>query len=397
MLPMDQQLYYQPGPVLEFGAEVTACRQTEKGWQTVLSRTAFYPEGGGQPGDRGVLLCGDREIPVEDVREKDGEIIHLTAEALKEGAAVRGKVDAGRRRDLTQQHSGEHILSGLICRAFSCDNVGFHISDDYVTIDYNVPISREQLIPLEQEANRLIRADLPVNICFPAPEELETLQYRSKKALTGSVRIVEFPGADICACCGTHVARTGEIGLIKVIRADAHRGGVRILMASGKRAYDYAAAVAEENRKISVLLAAEPLETASAAEHLKEECRRKQEKLAALEQRFIAAKCSPLVGAGNVLLVEKGLDTEEARRLQSAVMDVCGGLAGVVSETERGCSYVIGNPGGGLRAAAKALNAALAGRGGGSDSFVQGFLQAGADAAAEELRKLLPEVRTVKG
>ena len=211
-----EKLYYEDPLLMSFDAEVLACEKDGDCWLAALDRTAFYPEGWGQPTDLGTLSG----VPVSFVRERDGVIWHSLDREIPAGTRVHGVIDRERRLDLMCQHSGEHIMSGLICRRFACDNVGFHIGEEFVTIDFNAQIAREDLIPVEDEANRLIREDLPVRCYFPDAEELAATDYRSKKALTGAVRLVEFPEADLCACCGTHVVRTGQIGLIKPIKGE---------------------------------------------------------------------------------------------------------------------------------------------------------------------------------
>ena len=206
-----EKLYYADAFISEFPATVLSCEPGKSGWQVVLDCTAFYPEGGGQPADHGTLGA----VHVTDVHEKDGVIFHTCDWPVETGALVTGRIDWPRRFDHMQQHSGEHILSGILCADYHCDNVGFHMGADTVTIDYNADISWEQALAAERKANEIIWADREADISFPGPEELEALNYRSKKELTGSVRIVTFPEADCCACCGTHVLRAGQVGLVR--------------------------------------------------------------------------------------------------------------------------------------------------------------------------------------
>ena len=227
-----QKLYYQDPYLREFPAEVLSCEASGEVWKVVLDQTAFYPEGGGQPADRGVLKAAGREIPVTDVHEKDGRVVHTCAAPLEAGAVVTGLLDWNRRFDHMQQHSGEHIISGILCRLYHCDNVGFHLGAESVTIDYNAEISWEQALEAERLANEAVWADRETEIFYPSPEELAALEYRSKKELTGQVRIVEFPEADRCACCGTHVERAGQAGLVKVLscqRSEERRVGKECL------------------------------------------------------------------------------------------------------------------------------------------------------------------------
>ncbi len=386
---MTEKLYYQDSHMTEFTATVLACVPEKSGYSVILDRTAFYPEGGGQPTDLGSI----NGVPVTFVKEADGEIRHFCEKPLEPGSTVFGIVDKARRLDLMQQHSGEHIASGLICRHFHCENVGFHISDPFVTIDYNAVFGWEDLKVIEDEANEAVRANTPVHIWFPDPAELKALEYRSKKELSGDVRIVEYPNVDICACCGTHVRLTGEVGLIKFVSIQNHRGGVRIEMLSGKRAFEYIRRISEENHRISVALSAKETDTAAAVERMKKESLEMRDRLAALETRQIESTAAKLSGKGAVLLCEENMSVDSARRLASAVMESCGGFCGVLADCgEDGIRYVLAQAGGDLRELTKKLNAAFDGRGGGKPFFVQGTLHGDIKAVAGCIREAVPEI-----
>ena len=200
-----RKLYYEDCMLREFTARVKDCREESGKYLVTLDATAFYPEGGGQACDLGTL--GDAEVL--DVQEKDGEVIHFCDRPVAVGTQVVGKIRWDRRFDLMQQHTGEHIVSGIVHRRFGYHNVGFHMGADVVTIDYNTDISWEQALDAERKANEVIWSDRAVEVTYPDADALEALDYRSKKELTGQVRIVTFPEADCCACCGTHVLRAG--------------------------------------------------------------------------------------------------------------------------------------------------------------------------------------------
>lgn len=365
---------YEENPYLtQFTATVVSCAPGKKGFDVVLDRTAFYPEGGGQPYDLGVL----GGVRVLEVHERDGQVIHTCGQPLEAGARVEGSIDWERRFDLMQHHSGEHIVSGLAHARWGCDNVGFHMGADVITIDLNVLLDEGQLRALEAEANRYIWEDHPISITYPSPEELEALEYRSKKALTGRVRIVSFPGADICACCGTHVARTGEVGLIKLISVQKFRTGSRIEMLCGRRALGYVRTVEAQNHAVSVSLSAKTGETAAAVERLKAENARLSFRAGQLEAESFARIASGYAGAGNILHFEPGLTADGVRRLTVAVMEQCGGTAAVFSGDDAGgYKYALGQEGGDLRGLVKELNSALSGRGGGKPNFAQGSVAA---------------------
>ena len=368
---MTQKLYETDSYLKEFTAQVRSCEAVKNGWEIVLDRTAFYPEGGGQPCDLGVL-GGARVL---DVQERDGVIFH-TVDAPLSGT-VSGTIDWERRFDLMQQHSGEHMISGTAHRLFGCENVGFHMGAELITIDFDRVVSMEELLTAEAEVNQAIWLDQPVQVRYYDSESDCPEDYRSKKAIAGRLRLVEFPGVDLCACCGTHVARTGEIGLVKLLSVVKFHQGVRIELVCGRRAYGYLAAVTAQNRAVSGLLSAKPFETARAVERtLGELAQIKQEK-ALWESRYVQARAAALRDAGDVLLFEEGLAPDALRRLCVELMEVCGGRCVAFSgDDESGWAYAVGLEGGDLRSFVKALNAALNGRGGGKPNFAQGRVSA---------------------
>ena len=374
---MAEKLFYEDPFLVEFTARVLSCEPDKEGFAVTLDRTAFYPVGGGQSADHGVL----GGAAVTDVREKNGQVVHHCDRALPVGETVAGAIDFARRFDLMQQHSGEHIVSGILCGRHSCDNVGFHIGHDLVTIDFNTQLTMEEVREIEVLANRYVWEDHPVETSWPAPEVLEALPYRSKKALTGAVRIVTFPGADCCACCGTHVRRSGQVGIIKLLSCQKFREGVRIEMVAGGRALSYCTQVLDQNTRVSQLLSAKPLETAAAVERLQKELHALRGRVAALEEEDFARKAEHFAGRGDVLLLEGDMASESVRRLCAAVMDTCGGRCAVFAGSDgQGYKYAIGQTGGDLRSLVKELNTALDGRGGGKPHFAQGSLQASAEA-----------------
>ena len=367
-----EKLYYADPFLTDFTATVLDCQPGKNGYLVTLDRTAFYPEGGGQPADHGVL---DGAV-VTDVHEKNSVILHNVDRAVEIGKTVTGTIDWGRRFDHMQQHSGEHICSGLICERFHCDNVGFHMGADIVTIDFNADISWEELLEIEAKANQYLYENHPIDIQFHRGAELEAIDYRSKKALEGDVRIVAFPGADCCACCGTHVLRSGQVGLVKFLSVQKFREGVRIEMVSGGRALAHCTAILDENTRVSQLLSAKPTETAGAVERLQRELYALRGRVAELEEGDFAQKAQQYAGAGDVLLVEGDMSSESVRRLCAAVMETCGGRCAVFAGADGSYKYAVGQKGGNLGPLVKALNAALSGRGGGKPTFAQGSVQA---------------------
>ena len=379
-MTMTRKLYYEDVYLGLFEARVLECRECEKGYAVVLDQTAFYPEGGGQPADSGSL----EEVPVKDVQEKDGEILHYTEEPFAAGQIVHGRIDWKHRFDLMQQHSGEHIVSGLVHEKYGYDNVGFHMGSDVITIDFSGVLTEEELLEIETEANRYIWEDRTVEINCPSPAELEMIPYRSKKELTGMVRIVTFPGADICACCGLHVTRTGEIGMVKILSVVHFREGVRVEMIAGERVLQRLQMLQEQNRRISAALSAKPEETADAVDRVQEENYRLRGQLHKMESDLFAAEAARHEGEGSVLLFREEMEADSVRKLCDAVMKTCHGCCAVFSQNPDGSyKYAMGEENGDLRSFTKEMNAALNGRGGGKPFFVQGSVK----AAEEEIRK----------
>lgn len=371
---MTEQLYDTNPYRKTFTATVISCEPCKTGrWTVVLDRTAFYPEGGGQPGDIGTL----NDIPVTDTQIKDGITLHTTTEPLEPGTQAAGCIDWNYRFDLMQNHSGEHIVSGIIHADTQANNVGFHMGKDRITIDFDLPLSPDKLPEYERLANQAIWDNLPTQITYPDAAALQALDYRSKKELSGKVRIVTFPGYDTCACCGLHVQHTGEIGLIQLISLQKHKSGSRIEMLCGQRAWEYSHAIRAQNHAISVALSAKPLETAAAVQRLKQENSQLAARISAWETAAFEKKAMELQNFGNVVLFEDGLEPFSVRKLAVAVMETCGGWCAVFSGSDKnGYKYAVGELDGDTRAIVKAMNQALNGRGGGKPFLAQGSVQA---------------------
>ncbi len=368
-----EKLYDQDPFLKEFTAQILSCEVIIDAWRVTLDRTAFYPEGGGQPADHGIL----GGAKVLDVREQDGVIFHICDKPVEIGETVTGSVDWARRFDHMQQHSGEHIISGILCRLYHCDNVGFHLGAETVTIDYNADLTWEQVLKAERLANEAVWADRAVLITFPSPAELAELDYRSKKELTGQVRIVEFPEADRCACCGTHVARAGQVGLVKVLSCQKFREGVRLEILCGDRALRFLSGTFEQAKAIGQRLSVKPLEALDAVERLESELAAAKARMADLEQTAYAALAEGQAGKGDVVLFQPPARPDSVRRLADLTAKSCGGLAAVFAGEGTVWNYALVRAGGrDISALVKTLNQTLHGRGGGRNGFAQGSVQA---------------------
>ena len=370
---MTEKLYYRDCHLAQFRASVTGCTPTEKGYLVTLDATAFYPEGGGQACDLGTL----GGVRVLDVQERDGEILHLCDGALQVGDQVDGAIDDARRFDLMQQHTGEHIVSGIIHRRFGYHNTGFHMGADVTTIDFDGIILVEALAEIEAEANGALWKDLPVRCWYPSPEELPTVSYRTKRALPWPVRIVEIPGYDCCACCGVHTAATGEVGLIKLFSAVGFRGGTRMELACGRRALDMLNLAFAQNTQVSQAFSAKWTETGAAAAKMNEALAAEKYRAIGLQRRLIAGIAQRYDNCGNVVHFEPGLDAGLLRELADAIAQRCGGIAAVFSGDDRtGYGFCILARTGDLRPLGKAMTQSLSGRGGGRADAQQGRVNA---------------------
>ena len=365
------------------------------GGKLALDGTVFYPEGGGQPADHGTLTLPDgARLTVTDVHEQGGVIWHRV-DALPDtaapGTAVTGRIDWAWRFDKMQQHTGEHILSGILHQMFGAENVGFHIGSDAVRMDTSVPISAEGLREAELAANRMVWQNVPVLITYPTREELARMTYRSKKEIEGQVRIVTIPGADVCACCGTHTAATGAVGQIKILAAENYKGGVRLSIVCGERALLAAQAMRQRQADIGALLSAKPSETAHAVHRVYDEYTALKFAHFGLCSELFDALAAQVAPGADAIRIVPGLDPDGLHRLAARLSEATTGLCAALTANEKGTGYCLAQAGGDVRALTKALNTALNGRGGGKPGIYQGSCA----AAPEQVETFLKENHTV--
>ena len=389
---MTQKLYYEDVYLKEFDAIVTGCEEKNGRFFAVLNRSAFYPEGGGQSGDRGILVRQDQSrVEVLDTHEKGEEIVLTCSGPVSAGEKVHGILDWEFRFDRMQNHSGEHIVSGLIHERYGCNNVGFHMSLDRMTIDLDGEIPEEGLREIERRANEIVWENVPIRTDTYTQEEAAKIAYRSKKDLEGSIRVVSIPGADVCACCGTHVAQTGEIGLIKLLSHERFKGGVRMEMMCGRWAYQYIDRICRQNHEVSVHLSSPMEETGGAAKRLAEENRQLKGRLIEQLYQRIDQKAEELAGAGDILLFIPGGDSVAAQKLTAKVMETCGGAVfSFAGSDQDGYKYAAGLLNGDLKALIREMNAALNGRGGGKPFFQQGSVTASGEQIEAFVRERYP-------
>lgn len=379
-----RRLFYEDSHLTEFTATVTACDIAENGWAVQLSATAFYPEGGGQGCDLGTL----DNVNVLNVQEKDGKILHFCDEKLEIGQTVTGCINWARRFDLMQQHSGEHIVSGIICHRYGYHNVGFHVGSEMMEIDFDGPIPAEDLAEIERLANEAVWKNVPIRCWYPSKAELPTVPYRSKKALEYPVRIVEIPGYDSCACCGVHVKNTGEIGLIKIVSCVKFHSGVRIELTCGGRALKLMQQIFEQNRQVSQNFSAKMLETGTAASKMNEQLAAEKLRANSLQTQLLRQTAKGYENAGNVVHFEENLASTQLRELTDAIAKVCGGRAAVFSGSGENWNVCMLHPGGDLSPVIGALKAAFPTRGGGKPGSFQGTVTANRQQMEDLLTKL---------
>ena len=363
-----EKLYYKDSHLQQFSGQVLSCEQTKGGYLITLDATAFYPEGGGQACDLGTL----DDARVLDVQEKDDVVYHLCDRALEIGKTVVGKLDWTRRFDLMQQHSGEHIVSGIVHSMFGHHNVGFHVGSDRMEIDFDGPISPEALQDIESKANRAVWENLPITCWYPTEDELPNTFYRTKKALPWPVRIVHIPGYDSCACCGVHVKNTGEIGLIKIISCVKFHQGVRIELCCGGRALKLIQHIFEENRQVSQLFSAKMDQTAAAAKKIADALAAEKLRANTLQSALFDKIAAEYAGKGNVWRFEDSLAPAQLRELADKIADRCGGWAAVLGGQEDNYSICIVS----RTADVKPIGEKLGARGGGKIGFFQGNVRA---------------------
>lgn len=370
-----QRLYYIDSEMKTFEAVVTLCGpaaevtggKRKEGYGVILAETAFFPEGGGQSGDIGTI--GD--AAVVDTVEVKGEIVHITDKPVEEGSKVRGEINWEVRYDRMQQHSAEHIVSGLVCSGYGYQNVGFHIGEDKTTLDFSGPLTQEQVKNLEIESNKVIYQMLPVKTMFPTKEEEKKLEYRSKIDIEGQVRIVYIDGVDMCACCAPHVKNTGEIGVIKITDAINYKGGMRLTIVCGLRAVKNYVAEEDALRNISRSLSV-PIESAgSAVEKLKAETEDRRQKIIAWQEKYVS-RIPAEDGQEKYLIIEEELDGDVAKRLITRMAEKTRIAAAFIGSDEKGYHYVIGSEKEDLPQITKDMHEKLNGRGGGRGGQVQG-------------------------
>ena len=377
---MTIHLYDKDSFLLEFDAAVLACEAKGDKYIVTLDQTAFFPEGGGQGADHGVL----GGVNVLDVHEVGGQVQHLTDGALPVGETVHGCVDAQRRLAMMQQHSGEHIFSGIVHQLFGYDNVGFHIGSEAVTMDFNGPLTEEDVLRVERMANEIIWKNIPVVTLLPSAEELAAMEYRSKKALSGEVRIVTIEGADTCACCGTHVKYTGSIGQIKVLSCQKYKSGVRVSILCGTRALNEENMMLGQVRRASTALSCKQPEVADSVAKLLADRDSLRAQNDALGMRVFDMMAKEEGDRDVRVVMCDVLPASQARKAAGKLAAGAKAALVLIPRAEGGYSFAMSSEQMDIRPVTKALCEEFGGRGGGPKDMTQGVLGAAEEAAIRE-------------
>lgn len=395
------KLYDRDAYATEFEADIISCEPNmadDKQFDIILNQTLFFPEEGGQSPDMGIL-GGYRVV---DVQIKNGVITHTVdtsaddcCEVEKEaelaaGVHVQGKIDWQHRFYNMQQHSGEHIFSGIVHSRFGFENVGFHLSDSVVTMDFSGVISPEDIAEVEHEVNVAISKNIPIEVTYPSRDELAQLEYRSKIEIEGHVRIVTVPGYDVCACCAPHVKRTGEIGMLKVMNYQNYKGGVRVSILCGFRALE---AFRQKCDIISELMGIFTTNQEAIVDNvtkLKAVNQSLKSELGTAKSALLDYKVAELpADTDNAVLFECGIDTNTARNCVNALVEKYSGFSAFfMGNDEEGYSFIIGSKNADCNTVAAALRNKLGARGGGKPVMVQGSVK----AAKSEIEEVLKEV-----
>ena len=364
-----EKLYDKDSHIKDFTAMVVDCRCKNGNYEIILDRTAFFPEGGGQSADTGKI--GSNSIT--DVQIIEGEIVHYSDNPIKIGAKVTCSIDWDQRFRKMQNHSGEHIVSGIVHRLYGFDNVGFHMGED-VTVDFNGELTRDQILNVEKLANEAIYKNVEFICEYPDDETLKGLDYRSKLELTENVRIVTIKDYDVCACCAPHVYSSGEIGIIKILDFNRHRGGVRIHMLCGYDAVEDYEKKYENLCQIAAELCSKQNETAEAFEKLMNDHGQLKAEIAALKKAITSLKSSAINYTDSCILIfEKEIQMNDLRKLVLSGAEKTDKLcAGFVGDDEKGYRFAIASKCIDLMKKAKDITVALSGKGGGSAELLQG-------------------------
>ncbi|MBQ7715485.1 MAG: alanyl-tRNA editing protein [Clostridia bacterium] len=370
------RLFDEDAYLKSFSASVVSCEECDGGYSTVLDRTGFFPESGGQSCDVGTI--GD--AAVTHVYESGDIIVHLTDVKVEPGSEVPCAIDFRRRYRNMQNHSGEHVLCGIAHSLWGAENVGFHLSENYVRVDLDVFLDKDRLKKLEALANDAIFDNRKITAWYPDGKELETTDFRSKEGIEGRVRLVRIDGVDICACCAPHVASTAEIGVIKIIDAIKYKGGTRLEIICGRDAADM---FISEHAAISSLAASYSVkreDLGEAVERQRKELASVTYELRRVEKELMLASLSNIRETdGNLCFFYGDADDESVREFLNGAALKCRIAAGFIGNDEDGYRFTIRSDKADLKALCGVITEGISGRGGGTPLMIRGSCTAKKD------------------
>lgn len=375
---MTVKLYDTDSYLSEFSCKVISLYSDKNYIYIETDRTAFFPEGGGQTCDKGSF----NGINVENTQIIDNKIVHFVknseenAKKFEIGTVLSGKIDMKKRFSDMQQHSGEHIFSGIVNSLYGYNNVGFHLGSEFVTLDFDGELNEEDICKVESLVNEAIWRNLEIKVTFPSPDELATIKYRSKIEIEGQVRLVEIPGVDVCACCAPHVKFTGEIGIVRVVNFERYKGGTRVSILCGERALLDLRHKLKQNRLVSNLTSSKQDETASAVERLKNENEKLKYDLIGMTRDFLTLKSESISPEDKIIIFDEKLQGKLLQDFAISLMDKAGKFAACFSGENGSYRYCIVSKQVNLQPLAKALNSRFSGRGGGKPEIIQGSISA---------------------
>jgi len=383
---MTEKIFENDSYCREFKAVVKTCTEENGIYNIVLDKTAFFPEGGGQAADEGTI----NGIKVEDVQTVDNDVVHKIKEPLCAGDEVDCVIDWDIRFARMQSHSGEHIVSGVIYNMFGYSNVGFHMSaDNVMTVDVSGALSSEDIEEIELRANRAIYANGAITVSYPSKEELENLDFRSKTEHEDT-RLVTIENVDCCACCAPHPARTGEIGLIKIISFCPYKKGTRIEMIAGITALRDYLLINASNKYMMGLLSASRYSVKDAVEKQYETVQNLKAENKKLSGKLAVSEMTVTEINNSAYSISEGMSYDDLRTCSNSLIEKNYKICVLLSKAdENNYLYVVSSKNEDVRPTVQNLNSIFSGKGGGKPDYAQGRITA---PSAEELEEKLKNI-----
>ncbi len=380
---MTERLYELDSYLAEFQAKVLSCEKKDDVYQIVLDKTAFFPEGGGQPADKGII----NDIEVLDVQINDGIVVHTTKEPLEEGTDIDGKIDFELRFSRMQAHAGEHIVAGTIHSLFGYSNIGFHLTDELVTADFSGALTQADIENIEILANKAVFKNADISVSYPSEDELSKISYRSKIDPKEDLRIVTIDGIDCCACCAPHPAKTGEVGVIKILDFYPCKHGTRIEMVAGLNGVKDYAFLNSSNKKMMKMLSAPRLMVLENVEKQAEIIANLKAENQKLSQRLALSELKPELAGVVSCAFSQNLSYDDLRFCANNLTEKGTEICALFSKNEEDSFiYVVSSKEKDTRPIVQALNSNFSGKGGGKPDYAQGKISA---SDINEVKKVL--------